>query len=92
MLNSFWEFIKKPKKGEIYNIGGGTFSNCSILECIKYIEDTKKIKINLKYTPKERIGDHIWYISNIKKFKRDYPAWKQKYNTKKILDELLKNY
>lgn len=92
LLNSFWEFIKKPKKGEIYNIGGGTFSNCSILECIKYIEDTKKIKINLKYTPKERIGDHIWYISNIKKFKRDYPAWKQKYNTKKILDELLKNY
>ena len=92
LLNCIWEFIKKPKKGEVYNIGGGTFSNCSILECIKYIEQSKNIKIKINYTSKERVGDHIWYISDTRKFKNDYPNWKQKYNTKKILDELLNNY
>jgi len=92
LLNCIWEFIKNPKKGEVYNIGGSTFSNCSILECIKYIEQTKNIKIKINYTFKERIGDHIWYISDIRKFKNDYPNWKQIYNTKKILDELLNNY
>jgi CDP-paratose 2-epimerase len=40
----------------------------------------------------ERVGDHIWYISDTRKFKKDYPNWKQKYNNKKILDELLNDY
>ena len=39
-----------------------------------------------------RIGDHIWYVSSMKKFKRHYPKWKQKYNTNKIIDELIKNF
>jgi CDP-paratose 2-epimerase len=89
LLNCFWEFYKKPKKGVVYNIGGGSFSNCSILECIKYIEKKTKIKIKLKIKKKQRMGDHKWYISNLKKFKKDYPHWRQKYNTKKILDELI---
>ena len=92
LLNCFWEFIKKPKNGEVYNIGGGLFSNCSILEAIKYIESLKKIKIKLNYTSKPRIGDHIWYISDTRKFCKDYPNWKQKYNTKKLLNELLEKY
>ena len=92
LLNCLWEFIKKPKKGEVYNIGGGTYSNCSILECIKYIEQKKNIKIKINYTSEERVGDHIWYVSDTRKFKKDYPNWTQKYNTKKILDELLNDY
>ena len=92
LLSCFWEFIKKPRYGEVYNIGGGTFSNCSINECIAYISLKRKIKIKIKYTNKARVGDHIWYISNVDKFKKDYPNWKQKFNTKKILDELLDNY
>ena len=91
LLNCFWEFYKKPKKGEVYNIGGGNFSNCSILECIQYIETKIKKKIKLKITKQPRIGDHIWYISNTNKFKKHYPNWKQMYNTKKILDELIDN-
>ena len=92
LLNCFWEFIKKPRNGEVYNIGGGTFSNCSIKECIAYISLKRKIKIKIKYINKARVGDHIWYISNVGKFKKDYPNWKQKFDTKKILDELLDNY
>lgn len=92
LLDAFWEFIKKPKQGEVYNIGGGTYSNCSIQECINYISNKKNINIKVKYTSKARVGDHMWYISDLRKFKKHYPSWKQKYNTKKILDELLENY
>ena len=52
----------------------------------------KTIKVKINYTSKERVGDHIWYISDTRKFKKDYPNWKQKYNNKKILDELLNDY
>jgi len=51
-----------------------------------------KIKINKKFIKQPRIGDHIWYISNIEKFKKNYPNWKQKYNTKKIIEELVDNF
>ena len=91
LVNCFWEFFKKPKFGEVYNIGGGRFSNCSILEAIAEVEDYKNIEINKKIIETNRVGDHIWYISDTRKFKKDYPKWKQKYNTKKIIRELIEN-
>tara|TARA_E500000178_G_C16920483_1_gene707005 strand:+ start:123 stop:1169 length:1047 start_codon:yes stop_codon:yes gene_type:complete len=92
LINSFWEFYKKPKKGVVYNIGGGRFSNCSILEAIEEIESIKNIKIKRQIIKQNRVGDHIWYITDNKKFKKDYPNWKQKYNTKKIINELIKKF
>ena len=91
LVNCFWEFFKKPKKGEIYNIGGSRFSNCSIIEALELIEELTNIKIKKKYTKEPRVGDHMWYVSNIEKFKKHYPNWKQKYNTKKIVEELIEN-
>ncbi len=91
LINCFWEYFKKPKKGMVYNIGGGRFSNCSILEAISEIEYMAKIKIKRKFIKQNRVGDHIWYITNNNKFKKDYPNWKQKYNTKKIIKELILN-
>ena len=89
LVNCFWEFYKKPTYGEIYNTGGGRFSNCSILEAIQLIEDYAEVKVKRKIIKTNRVGDHIWYVSNMKKFKKDYPKWKQKYSTKKILTELV---
>ena len=91
LVNCFWEFYKKPKKGEVYNIGGGRFSNCSIIEALEEVESITNIKIKKEIIQQNRVGDHIWYISNTKKFKKDYPNWKQKYNTKKIIEELINN-
>jgi CDP-paratose 2-epimerase len=92
LVKCFWEYYKNPKKGEVYNMGGGRYSNCSILEAITYIENTRKIKVKKILTKKERTGDHQWYITDLKKFKTHYPKWKLKYNTKKIIDEILINY
>ncbi|MDC0642796.1 NAD-dependent epimerase/dehydratase family protein [Candidatus Pelagibacter sp.] len=89
LINCFWEFYKKPKKGEVYNIGGGRFSNCSIIEALNDVELILNIKIKRKFISQNRVGDHIWYITNNNKFKKDYPNWKQQYNTKKIITELI---
>jgi CDP-paratose 2-epimerase len=91
LAKAFWEFYKKPKAGSVYNMGGGRLSSCSVIEAILYIEKKLKIKIKKKFIKKPRSGDHIWYITNLKKFKKDYPAWKQSYNFKKIMNELIKN-
>mgnify|MGYP001273795682 CR=1 FL=1 len=89
LVNSFWEFFKKPTSGEVYNIGGGRFSNCSIIEALDLVDNIANIFIKRNILKKPRVGDHIWYISNLSKFKKQYPNWKQKYDTKKIIEELI---
>jgi len=91
LVNCFWEVFKKPKSGEVYNIGGGRYSNCSIIEALEMVEEIAGIKIKKEYIKSNRIGDHIWYISDLSKFKKNYPSWKQKHNTKTILEELVYN-
>ena len=91
LVNCFWEFYKKPKCGEVYNIGGGRFSNCSVIEALNIVEKSCNLKIKKKYIKMPRVGDHIWYISDTSKFKKHYPNWKQKYNTKKIIEELIEH-
>jgi CDP-paratose 2-epimerase len=92
LVSCFWEYYKKPRNGEVYNAGGGRFSNCSIMEALNFVENFKKIKIKKKIIRKNRIGDHIWYVSSMKKFKKHYPKWRQKFSTQKILKELIENF
>ena len=92
LIKCFWNYFKNPKKGEVYNIGGGRKSNCSVIEALNYVESVANIKIKRIYQNANRVGDHIWYISDTKKFKKHYPSWKQKYDTKKIIEELIDSF
>jgi CDP-paratose 2-epimerase len=92
LINCFWNFFKNPKKGEVYNIGGGRKNSCSIIEIIKKIEDLTKIKMIKKYTSKNRTGDHIWYITSNLKFKKHYPKWKIKFSLDKILKQTINSF
>tara|TARA_X000000950_G_C13879278_1_gene646198 strand:+ start:943 stop:2004 length:1062 start_codon:yes stop_codon:yes gene_type:complete len=90
LVNCFWQFfLNSKKKGEVYNIGGGRFSNCSVIEALNYVEKKLNIKVKKKIISKPRVGDHMWYITNNEKFSKDFPNWKQQYNTKRILDEII---
>jgi CDP-paratose 2-epimerase len=76
VVSAFNEFIKKPKSGgKVYNLGGGRKNSCSILEAISLIEKISGKKSKYKILKSNRIGDHIWWISDNSKFKRDYPKW-----------------
>lgn len=91
LVSAFWEVLQSPRIGEVYNIGGGRYSNCSILEAINIIGDLTSIPMNTKYIENNRSGDHIWWISNIEKFQIHYPNWKLKYNIQNIISEIINN-
>jgi CDP-paratose 2-epimerase len=76
LINMFWEYHQNPRSGEVYNAGGGRSNSTSILEAINTINRLNGSDWS-KYTISEtnRIGDHIWYISDLSKFKKDYPNW-----------------
>ena len=88
VVNAFYNFYLKPRTGEVYNIGGSRYSNISVNEAIPLIEKYLKKKAKIKYDPTNRIGDHIWYISNVSKFKKHYPKWEYTYNAEQIIEEL----
>lgn len=88
MVNAFYEFYKHPRSGEVYNIGGSRHSNVSILEAITKAEKIFKKKAKVTYIDTPRIGDHIWYISDVAKFKSHYPKWKYTYNGDQIIEDI----
>ncbi len=91
LVNAFWHFYQKPRIGEVYNMGGSRHSNCSMLEAITMSEEITGKKMNYSYTETNRIGDHIWWISDVSKFKAHYAGWDFKYDLKDILIEIFKN-
>jgi len=88
LVNMFWHFYQNPRQGEAYNAGGGRHSNCSMQEAIAISEKITGKKMNYSYSETNRIGDHIWYISDLSKFKSHYPAWNWKYNLEDILIQI----
>jgi CDP-paratose 2-epimerase len=88
LVRMFEEFIENPRAGAVYNAGGGRDSNCSMLEAVEMCQELTGNRMNLTYSEENRIGDHIWYISNLRKFKNDYPRWKCLYSVPDILAEV----
>ena len=89
VIAAFEAFAANPHGGEAYNIGGTRFSNISMLEAIAKLEKLLGKKAQTTYAEDNRIGDHIWYISDMTKFQTHYPEWKQKYDTDAILEEMV---
>jgi CDP-paratose 2-epimerase len=87
----FDHFRKAPRPGEVYNIGGGRFSNCSVKEAIVIIEKKLKKKAIVSYSDEARKGDHIWYVTDMTKFKSHYPTWNYKYTLDEIIDQIIKS-
>ena len=89
VVSAFHAFYENPRPGgEVYNLGGGRESNISILEAITLAEKITSKKLDYTYQDKPRAGDHIWYISDLTKFKSHYPNWKLQKNIQMIMEEI----
>jgi CDP-paratose 2-epimerase len=91
LIQVFDHFYKNPRCGEVYNIGGGRFSNCSILEAIELCQDITGKRLKWSINENNRIGDHIWWISDTRKFEKHFPGWKLTYDVPAILREIYTN-
>lgn len=88
LVNAFHHFYQNPRCGEVYNMGGSRHSNCSMLEAIALCEAFTGNPFNYEYSEDNRLGDHIWYISDVSKFQAHYPQWQYKYTLKDIFAEI----
>lgn len=88
LVNMFWHFYQNPRPGEVYNAGGGRYANCSMIEAIKLCEEISGNKMQYSYSEDNRIGDHIWYVSDLSKFKSHYPDWNWTFDLTSTLSQI----
>jgi CDP-paratose 2-epimerase len=89
VINVFWQFAQNPRCGEVYNLGGGKPNAASLLECVELIHRATGKKPKLKYVDTNRVGDHICYYTDMRKFRSHYPDWRPKYALPQIIDEMI---
>ena len=88
LIRAFDEFYCSPRSGEVYNIGGGRFSNTSVIEAISMAERITGQELDWTYVESNRVGDHIWWIGDNGRFETHYPNWRLEYNVERILREI----
>jgi len=85
-------FIRNPRKGEVYNMGGGKDNSISILEAFTVIESLSGKKMNYTYSDENRAGDHICYYSDLSKMYAHYPEWKLTKTIQMVFEEIVENW
>ena len=90
VVRAFEEFSINPRKGEVYNLGGGKNNSASVLEIIDSIQEISGKKLIYSQSEKARMGDHICYYTNMSKFKNHYPNWKITRSLDSIVEEMIK--
>ncbi len=88
LVSAFYYYFKNPHPGAVYNIGGGRYANVSLLEAIGICEQLTGEKFNYEYVDKPRIGDHRWWITDVTKFRTDYPEWGYQYGILETIKQI----
>jgi CDP-paratose 2-epimerase len=88
LIGAFAEFFRVPRAAEVYNIGGGRFSNASVIEAIRLCEEIAGDELEWSYVEANRVGDHVWWIGDNGHFQAHYPGWRLTYDVRRILEEI----
>ena len=89
MANLIYQIFKGKKNyGEVFNVGGGIYNNCSVLEAIQILERISKKSFDYSISKKNRTGDHMWWISDLRKIESYYPSWSQTFNLEDTIKDI----
>lgn len=89
LVRAFWSYYQAPRSGEVYNMGGSRHSHCSMLEAIEMAQQMAGKDLKYTYSDQARSGDHIWWVSDVRRFESHYPEWKYEYDLKRLLKEMV---
>jgi CDP-paratose 2-epimerase len=89
LVNAFWHYMRAPRPAAVYNIGGSRHAHCSMLEAMAICEELTGRPMNWRYDERNRTGDHIWWISDVRRFRQDFPEWDYRFDIRAILGEIV---
>jgi CDP-paratose 2-epimerase len=89
LVNALWHYHLNPRPAAVYNIGGSRHSNCSMLEAIGIVERLAGRRLDYTLSDDARAGDHIWWISDVRRFQHDHPQWAYRYDLETMLTDMV---
>jgi len=89
LVEAFWCFFQAPRVGEVFNIGGSRHSNCSMMEAIAIAQELTGREMDIAYEDANRVGDHIWWVSDVRRFRALYPTWNYRYDIRAIMEDIM---
>jgi CDP-paratose 2-epimerase len=89
LVTALWAYAGRPIPGAVYNIGGSRHANCSVLEAIALIQEVSGREIAHTISDHARDGDHIWWVSDVRRFRSDYPDWEYVYDLRAMVEEIV---
>lgn len=89
LVAALWEFAQAPRPGAVYNIGGSRHANCSVLEAIELVERLSGREIEVTISDTARTGDHVWWVSDVRRFQADHPGWRYRYGLEDMVGEMI---
>lgn len=89
VVRAFEAFALNPRPGAVYNLGGGRGNSASVLECISLIERISSHRVQYSICDRHRTGDHICYISDLRKFCSDYPEWSVRMDLETMIGNMI---
>jgi CDP-paratose 2-epimerase len=89
VIAAFEAFARNPRPGETYNLGGGRENAASVLECIELIREISGYEVQWSLSDQNRIGDHICYISDLRKLQVHFPEWRITHPLSAIVREMI---
>ena len=88
VVRAFEAFYRDPRPGEVYNLGGGRGNAASLLELLDRFGQLSGRSIPHDYIEQNRVGDHICYMTDLRKFRAHYPEWDLSYTLDDIVDDV----
>lgn len=88
LIEAFWTFFQAPIPGSVFNMGGSRHSNCSMIEAIHFAEKLTGRPMRVTYSENNRVGDHMWWVSDVSKFRSLYPNWNYRYDVPMIMRDI----
>jgi CDP-paratose 2-epimerase len=85
LVDALWQFYLDPRPGEVYHLGGGRERGTSVLELIARYEHLTGAEVLFDYSPQPRFADPRWWISDTRRFRRDYPRWSPAHDLDDVL-------
>lgn len=89
VIAAAWLFAQNPRPGEVYNMGGGKDNAASVIECVDLVEQLSGKRPKLSYSKENRIGDHICYYTDLRKYQSHYPEWKLTKSLDQIIEQIV---
>jgi CDP-paratose 2-epimerase len=89
LAEAFARAIVAPAGSGVYNIGGGPGATISVSEALELAGRLSGRAPIVRSVEEPRHGDHMWWVTDFRRFQAAYPAWRPSRDTEALVASVI---